>query len=106
MSKFIERNTIISDQEANKITQAPPALYAVKFINNNETSFDFVAIVVAQEFNIFLGQAYEFANEVHENGYALIGALTLDVAQTKADIINNEAQLEGYPLLCDIEPLI
>ncbi len=93
-------------QKKQSLTQLPPPLYAVKFLNDNATTFDFVVWILVDVFQQDFVFADQFAQEVHMTGSALIGAYTSDVAKTKVQQVHDKALLEGFPLQCEIEPLI
>ena len=101
-----DSNIISPTREKQSLKQIPPPLYAVKFLNDDETTFDFVAWILVDVFQQDFVFADHFAQEVHQTGSALIGAYTSDIAQTKVQRVHAQAQLEGFPLQCEIEPLI
>ena len=41
---------------------------------------------------------------IHNAGKGIAGIYPKDIAETKAQAVNREAQIAGYPLLTQIEP--
>jgi len=41
---------------------------------------------------------------VHTQGKGVCGIYTRDVAETKAELVNQAARDNGHPLLCEVEP--
>ena len=93
------------------VATAPPALkrppmYAVVLLNDDYTPMDFVIEVLQQYFALNLDQATEVMLTVHYEGKAIAGVYPRDIAETKANQVNNYARAQGYPLLCQIEPKV
>lgn len=83
--------------------QRPP-LYVVVLLNDDYTPMEFVIEILQQYFAMNLDQATEVMLTVHYEGKGIAGIYPRDIAETKANQINNFARSQGYPLLCQIEP--
>ena len=81
-----------------------PPLYAVVLMNDDYTPMDFVIEILQQYFAMNLDQATQVMLTVHYEGKGVAGVYPRDIAETKANQVNNYARPQGHPLLCQIEP--
>lgn len=81
-----------------------PPLYAVVLLNDDYTPMDFVIEILQQYFAMNLDQATQVMLTVHYEGKGVAGVYPRDIAETKANLVNNYARSQGHPLLCQIEP--
>ena len=81
-----------------------PPMYAVVLMNDDYTPMDFVIEVLQQYFALNLDQATQVMLTVHYEGKGEAGVYPRDIAETKANLVNNYARSQGHPLLCQIEP--
>ncbi len=81
-----------------------PPMYAVILLNDDYTPMDFVIEILQQYFALNLDQATEVMLTVHYEGKGIAGVYPRDIAETKANQVNNYARSQGHPLLCQIEP--
>ncbi len=81
-----------------------PPLYMVLLLNDDYTPMDFVIEILQQYFAMNLDQATQVMLTVHYEGKGVAGVYPRDIAETKANQVNNYARAQGHPLLCQIEP--
>lgn len=81
-----------------------PPLYAVVLLNDDYTPMDFVIEILQEFFAMNLDQATQVMLTVHYEGKGVAGVYPRDIAETKANQVNNYARSQGHPLLCQIEP--
>lgn len=81
-----------------------PPMYAVVLMNDDYTPMDFVIEILQQYFAMNLDQATQVMLTVHYEGKGVAGVYPRDIAETKANLVNNYARSQGHPLLCQIEP--
>jgi len=93
----------IAVQTAEPQLKRPP-LYAVVLLNDDYTPMDFVIEILQQYFAMNLDQATQVMLTVHYEGKGVAGVYPRDIAETKANQVNNYARSQGHPLLCQIEP--
>ena len=93
----------IAVQTAEPQLKRPP-LYAVVLLNDDYTPMDFVIEILQQYFAMNLDQATQVMLTVHYEGKGTAGVYPRDIAETKANLVNNYARSQGHPLLCQIEP--
>ncbi len=93
----------VAVQTAQPQLKRPP-LYVVVLMNDDYTPMDFVIEILQQYFAMNLDQATQVMLTVHYEGKGVAGVYPRDIAETKANQVNNYARSQGHPLLCQIEP--
>ena len=91
----------VRDSEKQKLQ--PPRKYKVILNNDDYTPMDFVIEVLVTFFNMDSDRATDVMLQVHQNGRAICGIYTADVAQTKVEQVNRYARDNEHPLLCSCE---
>ena len=71
--------------------------------NDDYTPMDFVVEVLERFFGLNREQATRIMLTVHTEGKAVCGVFTRDIAETKAEQVNEYARTCQHPLLCEIE---
>ena len=94
----------IAVQTAEPQLKRPP-LYAVVLLNDDYTPMDFVIEILQQYFALNLDQATQVMLTVHYEGKGVAGVYPRDIAETKANQVNNYDRSKGHALLCQIEPI-
>ena len=84
-------------------TKRPP-LYRVVLLNDDYTPMEFVIEVLEHFFSMNREKATQVMLAVHTQGKGVCGIYTRDVAETKAELVNQAARDNGHPLLCEVEP--
>lgn len=72
--------------------------------NDDFTTMDFVVKVLKQVFFLTGEKAEALMMRVHQEGKAVVGIYTYDIAASKARRVTNMAREEGFPLRVTIEP--
>ena len=92
------------EQDQEVITKVkPPSQFKVILLNDDFTTMEFVIYVLQKFFHKTYEDAFQVMTEVHEKGSGLCGIYSYDIARTKADQVQQEAQNKNYPLKCIIE---
>ncbi|MFT6788144.1 MAG: ATP-dependent Clp protease adaptor protein ClpS [Pseudoalteromonas rhizosphaerae] len=91
----------VRDSEKQKLQ--PPRKYKVILNNDDYTPMDFVIEVLTTFFNMDSDRATDVMLQVHQNGRAICGVYTADVAYTKVEQVNRYARDNEHPLLCSCE---
>ncbi|NMM39508.1 ATP-dependent Clp protease adapter ClpS [Pseudoalteromonas arctica] len=91
----------VRDSEKQKLQ--PPRKYKVILNNDDYTPMDFVIEVLTTFFNMDSDRATDVMLQVHQNGRAICGIYTADVAYTKVEQVNRYARDNEHPLLCSCE---
>lgn len=88
----------------NKIEIKEPPLFRVIYINDNQTSVEFVVKSLVDHFNYDIGSAEKITIDIHETGAAIVAVLPYEIAEQKGIEITVAARSEGYPLQIKLEP--
>lgn len=83
----------------------PPSKYAVMMLNDDYTPMEFVVHILRSLFHMKEEQATQVMLTVHTQGEAVCGVYTKDVAETKAEQVNQYAEQNQHPLRCHIAML-
>ena len=81
----------------------PPPLYQVVMFNDDYTPMEFVVHVLESFFAMDREKATRVMLKVHQEGKAVCGVFTRDIAETKAAQVNEYSKQNEHPLLCEIE---
>jgi len=81
-----------------------PPMYQLIFINDNDTSYDFVVECLTKHLNYTESTAQRITDEIHEAGSACVAILPYEMAEQKGVEITITARTNGYPLNVRIEP--
>jgi ATP-dependent Clp protease adaptor protein ClpS len=87
-----------------KLKLKRPPLYKVVLLNDDYTPMEFVIEVLEHFFTMPREKATQVMLAVHTQGKGVCGIYTRDVAETKAELVNQAARDNGHPLLCEVEP--
>ena len=96
-------------EHESDVLVAPPQLqrpprYAVIILNDDYTPMEFVIEVLQSFFAMDIDRATQVMLSVHHQGSGVAGIYPRDIAETKANQVNQYARAQGHPLLCQIEP--
>lgn len=80
-----------------------PPLYKVILLNDDYTPMEFVVEVLEVFFAMSRDQATRVMLTVHVQGKGVCGIYSRDVAETKAEQVNQYSKDNEHPLVCDIE---
>ncbi len=81
-----------------------PKLYKVIIFNDDITTMDFVVMILRKVFHKNEVEAEKLMLYVHNNGQAVVGIYTYDIAKTKVGQTTMMAQEKGYPLHLIYQP--
>ncbi|MFP5414179.1 MAG: ATP-dependent Clp protease adapter ClpS [Gammaproteobacteria bacterium] len=81
-----------------------PARFQVVLLNDDYTPMEFVVEILEQIFGMDRELAVRVMLKVHTEGKGVCGVFTREVAETKAEQVNQAAREHEHPLLCQIEP--
>lgn len=96
----------VGDPETGTFTLprvARPSLYKVILLNDDFTPMDFVISILKKFFSKSDGEAQRIMLEVHQNGAAIAGVYTFEVAETKVYLVNEFSRRHKFPLKCIME---
>jgi ATP-dependent Clp protease adaptor protein ClpS len=81
----------------------PPRMYKVILFNDDYTTMEFVIEVLQRFFAMTRERALQIMLKVHNEGLAVCGVYSLDVAETKVTQVSEFAKQHGHPLRCGME---
>ncbi len=81
-----------------------PRKYGVLMLNDDATPFDWVVAILRVHFGKTEHEATEIAQTVHEQGRAVAGVYSCDIAETKAAIVIRVARDNGWPFVAEVQP--
>lgn len=82
--------------------ELPPEKKVI-FYNDDFTTMDFVVDVLVSIFNKSNEEATSLMQAVHENGSAVVGIYTFDIAVSRANLTKQVARKNGFPLRVEVE---
>jgi ATP-dependent Clp protease adaptor protein ClpS len=82
----------------------PPSLFRVIYINDNQTTMEFVVSSLVEYFNYSAESAEQITIDIHEAGSAVVAVLPYEIAEQKGIEVTLEARSQSYPLQIKLEP--
>jgi ATP-dependent Clp protease adaptor protein ClpS len=84
---------------------AEPPRYAVFLHNDDYTTMEFVVEVLTIDFSRSYQEAMGLMLKVHEEGKAVAGIYSFEIAESKVAKVTEKARAGGFPLKLTLEPL-
>ncbi|MFP6583830.1 MAG: ATP-dependent Clp protease adaptor ClpS [Candidatus Hydrogenedentota bacterium] len=81
-----------------------PRRFKVLLHNDHYTSMEFVVMILETVFRKSSPESLEIMLSVHQQGVGLAGVYPAAVAETKMNRVHVEAEGQGFPLKCSMEP--
>ena len=81
----------------------PPKMYQVILFNDDFTTMEFVLDVLQRFFSLNLERSQQIMLKVHNDGSAICGVYTRDIAETKVAQVIEFAKQNEHPLRCSME---
>ena len=92
----------VSDVIEKEDFELPPDKDVI-FYNDNITTMDFVTDILISVYNKTREDATQLMLTVHNNGSAVIGTYTFDIAVSRVRLTREIAKKNGFPLRVEIE---
>jgi ATP-dependent Clp protease adaptor protein ClpS len=104
-NKKLRKLSEINEWAASAAQAEPLAhpMFMVFLINDDYTPMEFVVDVLERFFSMNSEIAKDVMLQVHQQGRAICGLYTRDVAETKVIQVNEFAKRNQHPLLCQME---
>ena len=80
----------------------PPPMFKVIYLNDNQTSMEFVIESLVEHFDHTLATAHEIT--LNEAGAATVAVLPYEIAEQKGIEVTISARAQSYPLQIKLEP--
>jgi ATP-dependent Clp protease adaptor protein ClpS len=103
-----ERSDVDSSSQVDVLHEQVPrraTRYRVIFHNDDYTTMEFVVEALMRFFAKPEVEATRIMLEVHHKGRGVAGIYVRDVAESKADQVQEHARSNGHPLKCTAEPV-
>jgi len=94
-------NSSLLELERSKTKR--PRLYKVLLLNDDYTTMEFVIEVLNKFFSMNLEQATQVMLKIHNEGSAVCGVYSKDIAETKVALVSDFSTQHGHPLRCLME---
>ena len=95
-----ETRTRIKPSEAVK----EPPLYRVVYLNDNQTTMEFVVESLIDYFDYTMETAEQISVDIHESGSAIVAVLPYEIAEQKGVEVTMLARAQSMPLQIKLEP--
>lgn len=80
-----------------------PPMFRVVMLNDDFTPMDFVVEILCRYFHKSEDEATVLMMQVHQQGRAICGVFTRDIAETKIQQVETASRTSGHPLRCAME---
>ena len=87
----------------NEAVKEPP-LFRVIYINDNQTTVEFVVGSLIEFFDYTPETAEQITVDIHESGSAVVAVLPHEIAEQKGTEVLLIARAQNYPLQIKLEP--
>lgn len=87
----------------NEQVKEPP-MYRVVYINDNQTTMEFVVESLMEFFDYSAETAEQITIDIHESGSAVVAVLPYEIAEQKGIEVTISARAQSYPLQVKLEP--
>lgn len=92
-----------SRTRTQELVQEPPR-FKVIYLNDNQTSMEFVIESLMEYFDYTAESAAEITMDIHEEGSAVVAVLPYEIAEQKGVEVTINARAQSYPLQIKLEP--
>lgn len=95
--------TITENKEALDSVTIEPGKYRVVFYNDDSTPMEFVMAVLMKIFKHSSETAHTLTMKIHNEGNAVAGVYTFEIAEQKGKETVDIARSNGFPLVVKVE---
>ena len=96
-------STEIEVKEKTTVQLAPPALWKVIFLNDDQTPMELVIELLTGIFKHTESKAKEITLEIHETGSCVVGIYPFEIAEQKGIEATTVARQNGSPLRITVD---
>ena len=93
----------VTKTKTNTALKEPP-MFKVIYLNDNQTSMEFVIETLIDFFNYNTQTAVKITEDIHVEGSAVVAVLPYEVAEQKGIEVTVAARSQDYPLQIKLEP--
>jgi ATP-dependent Clp protease adaptor protein ClpS len=80
-----------------------PPMYRVVYLNDNQTTYEFVVESLMQYFDYTVETAQTITADIHDAGSACVAVLPYEIAEQKGIEVTMQARAQSYPLQIRVE---
>lgn len=91
-------------QSRPQIEVAEPPMFKIIYINDDQTSMEFVIESLMEHFSYSEADAEQMTIQIHEQGAAVVAVMPYEIAEQKGIEITISARGAGFPLQIKLEP--
>jgi len=99
----IDTTTIEKVKTKATVSVKKPPLFRVIYVNDNETSMQFVVDSLMETFGYNEPSAIHVTEDIHTQGSAIVAVLPYEIAEQKGIEVTVSARGNGYPLQVKLE---
>jgi ATP-dependent Clp protease adaptor protein ClpS len=96
-------STEIQTAERTSVSVKPPKLWKVIFLNDDQTPMDFVMGLLTSIFKHNENSARDLTMEIHNEGSAVAGVYSHEIAEQRGLEATHLSRLNGFPLQINLE---
>jgi ATP-dependent Clp protease adaptor protein ClpS len=96
-------NSEVKSKIKPNVSLREPPLFKIIYINDNQTTMEFVVDTLVEYFNYNPDTASQITKDIHEQGSAVVAVLPYEIAEQKGIEVTLEARAQGYPLQIKVE---
>ncbi len=100
----LPQNQISQETQAGDPELEEPRDFEVLLLNDDFTTMEFVIEVLCRFFRKSEQQAEFLMMEVHQQGSAVCGIYSREIAESKVQQVINYARKHDHPLMCTLRP--
>jgi len=93
---------VLIDEKVEQIVSVPDR-YKVVFLNDDHTPMDFVIDVLVKVFRHSQDTAKNLTMQVHQEGSAIVGVYSFELAEQKSIEATTLSRQQGFPLQIRVE---
>lgn len=93
----------VTKTKTNTTLKEPP-MFKVIYLNDNQTSMEFVIETLVDFFDYNTQTAVKITEDIHNEGSAVVAVLPYEVAEQKGIEVTVAARSQDYPLQIKLEP--
>jgi ATP-dependent Clp protease adaptor protein ClpS len=99
----MSQSDVVTKININEEIKEPP-MFKVIYLNDNQTSMEFVIESLVEFFNYNTKTALQITEDIHHIGSAVVAVLPYEVAEQKGIEVTVSARSQNYPLQVKLEP--
>jgi len=96
-------STDVQLDEKIKVSLQPPKMWKVIFLNDDQTPMEFVMELLTEVFKHNENDARNITLEIHNEGSAVVGIFTHEIAEQRGIECTHLARSNGFPLQITLE---